>query len=145
MLHPVQFKMQMWNKKVSSSTGPNVTLYALQLLPNCIVDIHFTPHNLLLPLNPIYLRLFTSHFSLVAQRRQFQARVISKCSVSSSFSTICTDRGKMCFSLFHFPLKELNECDNYILPSNSITYVVIESHINFFFFALKEHKVGGRD
>lgn len=72
-----------------------------------------------------------------------------KNSVSSSFSTVCTDHNvTMCFSLLYFPLKELNECDNYILPSNSITHVVIEIHINWntiqisFFITLKRTQGG---
>jgi len=54
----------------------------------------------------------------------------------------------MCFSLLYFPLKELSECDYYILPSNSITHVVIEIHINrntiqiSFFITLKRTQGG---
>lgn len=72
-----------------------------------------------------------------------------KNSVSSSFSTVCTDhKVAMCFSLLYFPLKELSVCDNYILPSNSITHVVIEIHINWntiqisFFITLKRTQGG---
>lgn len=135
MFHPVQFKMQMGNKTFSSSTVPNVPLYSLHLFPNCPVDIYFTPHTALLVVKP-YIYFF-SPVTLHQQHKQDKfmtaklSEVHGKHSVSSSFSTVCTDhRVTICFSLFYFPLKELSECDNYILPSNSITHVVIESHIN---------------